>query len=240
MKQVLAAVLILVLSCACLTAAPAEPGKLYLHYIGGDADFEECPNNVGRNIRLHHEELQDRVENFYSRSVNKDYSNATARKVLEAAEKKLSPDGINVVIAYSHGGQSVYFMDVVTDRITDVYLLDACVSVQGKGSDNVAKGRFWAEWVVDTAKKGVNVHLFASIGKHNEPSGAKNAIANLEKAAEKDDTLIPLGDGQYQALDENGNPAALIETGLLEGNHKTICTDIEDHIVEYLYSLLPE
>ena len=240
MKQVLAAVLILVLACACLTAAQAEPGKLYLHYIGGDADYEECPNNVARNILLHQEDLRDHVEGFFVRAVNKDYSNATARKVLEAAEKNLSPDGINVVIAYSHGGQSAFFMDVEADRIAEIYLLDACVSVQGKGSDNAAKGRFWAEWVVDTAKKGVNVHLFASIGKHNEPSGAKNAIANLEKAAEKDDALVSLGDGRYQALDENGDPAALIETGLLEGNHKTICTDIEEHIVEYLYTLLPE
>ena len=65
-------------------------------------------------------------------------------------------------------------------------------------------------------------------------------MTQAEKAAEKDDALIPLGDGRYQALDENGDPAALIETGLLEGKHQTICTDIEEHIVEYLYPLLPE
>ncbi len=237
MKQILAAALVLALACACL-AASAEPGKLYLHYIGGDADFEECDNNVPRNILLHHEDLQDRAEAFFVRAAMRDYSNATALKVLESAEKNLSPDGINVAIGYSHGGQSVFFMDMEADRVTEVFLLDACVSIGGKCSDNPSKGRVWAQWVVDTARKGVNVHLFASIGKHNEQSGAKIAIANLEKAAGEDDMLVPLGDGKYQVTDEAGNPLGMIETGLLEGNHKTICNDIEDHIVEYLYSLL--
>ena len=240
MKHALALFLVLLLACACIGAASAEAGKLYLHYIGGDADFEECDNNVPRNILLHHEDLRDRAEAFFVRARMKDYTNATAMKVLEAAEKNISPDGINVLIAYSHGGQSAFFADVEADRFTDIFLLDACVSIGGKCSDVPSKGRVWAQWVVDTARKGVNIHLFASIGKHNEPSGQKTAISNLEKAAEKDDFLIDLGDGKYRVVDEAGNPAGMIETGLLEGNHKTICTDIEDYITEYLYTLLEE
>lgn len=238
MKHALVLFLVLLLFCAGFGSASAEAGKLYLHYIGGDADFEECENNVPRNILLHHGDLRDRAEAFFVRARMKDYTNATAMQVLAAAEKNISPDGINVLIAYSHGGQSAFFADMEADRFTDVFLLDACVSIGGKCSDTPSKGRVWAQWVVDTARQGVNIHLFASIGKHNEPSGHKTAISNLEKAAEKDDSLIALGDGRYQVLDEAGNPAGVIETGLLEGNHKTICTDIEDHITEYLYSLL--
>ena len=240
MKHALALLLVLTLACACSGAASAEAGKLYLHYIGGDADFEECANNVPRNILMRHEDLRDRAEAFFVRARMNDYTNATAMQVLEAAEKNISPDGINVLIAYSHGGQSAFFADVEADRLTDIFLLDACVSIGGKCSDTSSKGRVWAQWVIDTARKGVNIHLFASVGKHNEPSGHKTAISNLEKTGEEDDSLIALGDGMYRVLDEAGNPAAVIETGLLEGNHKTICADIEDHITEYLYSLLGE
>ena len=238
MKHALALFLVLLLACTCIGAASAEAGKLYLHYIGGDADFEECDNNVPRNILLHHEDLRDRAEAFFVRARMKDYTNATAMQVLQTAEKNISPDGINVLIAYSHGGQSAFFADVEADRFTDIFLLDACVSIGGKCSDVPSKGRVWAQWVIDTARKGVNIHLFASIGKHNEASGQKTAISNLEQAAETNDSLIALGDGKYRVLDEDGNPAGIIETGLLEGNHKTICNDIEDHITEYLYTLL--
>lgn len=238
MKQALALFLVLLLACVCFGTASAEAGKLYLHYIGGDADYEECENNVPRNILLHHEDLRDRAEAFFVRAKMKDYTNATAIQILETAEKNISPDGINVLIAYSHGGQSAFFANVEADRLTDIFLLDACVSIGGKCSNVPSKGKVWAQWVIDTARKGVNIHLFASIGKHNEPSGQKTAIGNLEKAAEKDDSLIALGDGKYRVLDEAGNPAGMIETGLLEGNHKTICTDIEDYIAEYLYMLL--
>ena len=231
---------ILILVCACLAAGSAEQGKLYLHYIGGDADYEECANNIPRNILLHHEDLQNRAEAFFVRSANKDYSNSKALKVLELAEKNISPDGINVVIAYSHGGQSAFFMDVEADRVTDVFLLDACVHIGGKTRNDQAKGTVWAQWAFDTAKKGVNVHLFASIGKHDEPSGSKYAVADLAEMAEQDEFLEAAGEGWYLVLDENGDPVASIETGLLEGTHKTICTVTEDHITDYLYSLLEE
>ena len=186
MKHALALFLVLLLACACIGAASAEAGKLYLHYIGGDADFEECDNNVPRNILLHHEDLRDRAEAFFVRARMKDYTNATAMQVLQTAEKNISPDGINVLIAYSHGGQSAFFADVESDRLTDIFLLDACVSIGGKCSDVPSKGRVWAQWVIDTARKGVNIHLFASIGKHNEASGQKTAISNLERNEKHD------------------------------------------------------
>ena len=231
---------IMILACACLASAAAEPGKLYLHYIGGDADYEECANNIPRNILLHHEDLQDRAEAFFVRSANKDYSNSKAQKVLQASEKNISPDGINVVVAYSHGGQSAFFMDVEADRVSEVFLLDACVHIGGKTRNDQAKGTVWAQWIVDTAKKGVNVHVFASIGKHDEPSGSKYAIANLGEMAEQDRLLEAAGEGLYLVLDANGNTVSSIETGLWEGTHKTICTVTEDRIAEHLYTLLEE
>ena len=236
----LVTLVILVLACACLASASAEPGKLYLHYIGGDADYEECANNIPRNILLHHEDLQDRAEAFFVRSANKDYSNAKAQKVLQASEKNISPDGINVVVAYSHGGQSAFFMDVEADRITEVFLLDACVHIGGKTRNNEAKGTVWAQWIVDTAKKGVNVHVYASIGNRDEPTGSKYAIADLAEMAEQDKSLEAAGEGWYLVLGGDGDPVASIETGLWEGTHKTICTVTEDHITECLYTLLEE
>ena len=235
-RFVLFLLLAAMVACACLTAS-AEPGKLYLVYIGGDGDVEESPNNVFRNILLHHADLQDRAEAFLVRSFKNDYSNATAIRQAKLAEGNLSPDGVNVVAGYSHGGQSVYFMNL--DGVTDVFLLDACVSIGGKcsGKDYQAKGRVWSEWILETARKGINVHCYVTIGKHNEPSGDKVTLEKLAAAAEGDETLEALGDGWYRLLNENGEQIALIETALLEGTHKDICVTTEDRIAERVYQL---
>ena len=228
-------VLLLILLCVCLSAA-AEGKEMNLIFIGGDADFLEGANNIFRNLLLHHEDLQEHAEAFFIRSTMRDYSNATAKKHTEEAEACLSRDGVNMVAGYSHGGQSVFFMD--TERVRDIYLFDACVSIGGKGDGVDAKGRYWAEWIIETAKKGVNLHVFASRGKHNEPSGAKNAIENLKKVPEDDDWVVSLEEGKYLVLDENGKEIARIETEVLEGTHKDICIRIEDRVAEEIYALL--
>ena len=237
-RSVLISFLSLLLVCICVSSGLADARKLNLIFIGGDSDTEEGKNNLFRNMMISHEAFQEGAEAFFIKSAGRDYSNAAAIERTKAAEALLEDGSLNVVGGYSHGGQSAFFADVEADRFTDIFLLDACVSIGGKCSDVPSKGRVWAQWVIDTARKGVNIHLFASIGKHNEASGQKTAISNLEKAAKTDDSLIALVDGKYWVLDEDGNPAGIIETGLLEGNHKTICNDIEDHITEYLYTLL--
>ena len=240
MKRVLTFVLILVLACACLVPASAETGKLSLIFLAGDGDVEESPNNIFRNILIDYEDLQDRAEAFLIRSYKNDYSNATAIKQAELAEKNVSPDGINVVAGYSHGGQSVYFMNL--EGVSDVFLFDACVSIGGKcsGKDYEAKGRVWTEWLLETAREGINIHFYVSIGKHNEPSGDKVVLEKLEAAAEEDATLEALGDGLYRVLDVNGNEIAQIETALLEGTHKDICITTEERVAQYLYTLLAQ
>ena len=240
MKRVLTFVLILVLTCACLVPALAGTGKLSLIFLAGDGDVEESPNNIFRNILIDYEDLQDRAEAFLIRSYKNDYSNATAIKQAELAEKNVSPDGINVVAGYSHGGQSVYFMNL--ENVSDVFLFDACVSIGGKcsGKDYEAKGRVWTEWLLETAREGINIHFYVSIGKHNEPSGDKVVLEKLEAAAEEDATLEALGDGLYRVLDVNGNEIAQIETALLEGTHKDICITTEERVAQYLYTLLEQ
>jgi len=240
-RSVLAIILVLVLACAWLVPASADPGKLYLVFLAGDGDVEDSPNFVFRNILMAHEDLQDRAEAFLVRSYKNDYSNGTAIKQAQLGESSLPPDGINVVAAYSHGGQSLYFMNL--DNVTDVYLLDACVSIGGKcsGKDYQAKGRVWTEWILETARRGIRVHFYVSVGKHNEPSGDKIVLKILETMIEEnDETLAALGDGQYQVLDENGEPVGLIDTALLEGTHKDICIITADRIAERLYQLLEE
>ena len=228
-----AAALLLVLLCVCCTAAAAE-SRLTLVFIGGDADIEAGENNTFRNILLHHEDLP--AEAFFVKSTMRDYTNATAKIHTGEAQACLSSDGINVVAGYSHGGQSVFFMD--TAGISDIFLFDACVSIGGKCSNPTSNGKVWAEWIVDTAKKGISLHVFASRGKHNEPSGAKNAIANLKKVPGKDPCVIPLEDGQYEITDDSGNRIALIETAILEGTtHKDICIHAEDRVAQCLYAL---
>lgn len=239
MKRLIPALaLLLVLACACLAAASAGPGKLTLIFIAGDGDVEDSPNNVFRNILLSHADLRDRAEAFMVRSVKNDYSNATAVRQTKLAEANLSPDGINIVAAYSHGGQSLYFMNL--DSVSELFLFDACVSIGGKcsGKDYEGKGRVWTEWLLEKARQGINIHFFVSVGKHDEPSGDKVVLRKLEEAAEEDPSLEALGGGQYRVLDENGNPAALIVTALLEGTHKDICVTTGDRVAERLYSIL--
>ncbi len=232
--------LALVLVCTCLAAASAEPGKLRLVLLGGDGDVEESPNNIFRNILLRHRDLQDRAEAFLIRSRKGDYSNSTAIRQAKLAEKKLSPDGINVVAGYSHGGQSVYFMNL--DDVTDVYLFDACVSIGGKcsGKDYEAKGRVWTEWILETARKGINIRLFASGGKNKDSSGDKVVLKKLAAAAEEDKTLDALEDGWYRVLNKKGKEIARIGTALLEGTHKDICIIAEDRVLARLYELLEQ
>ena len=92
MKHALALFLVLLLACACIGAASAEAGKLYLHYIGGDADFEECDNNVPRNILLHHEDLRDRAERDRWRSDTRCVDPAAAGDQLLPSYSKGNPD----------------------------------------------------------------------------------------------------------------------------------------------------
>ena len=235
---VLAMVLVLALGRACLAAA--EPGRLSMVFLGGDGDIEESPNNVFRNILRHHEDLRDKGDTFLIRSYKNDYSNGTAMQQARLAEKNLSADGINVVAGFSHGGQSVYFMNL--DNVTDVFLFDSCVSIGGKcsGTNYEAKGRVWSEWMLETARKGINVHFFVSIGKHNEPSGDKIALKKLAAAAEEDETLEALDDGWYRVLNKKGKEIARIETALLQGTHKDICIITEDRVARRLYELLGE
>lgn len=238
-RFVLFLLLAAMVACACLTAS-AEPGRLYLVFIGGDGDVEGSPNDVFSHIVAKHEELRDRAETFLVRSFKNDYSNATAIKQAKLAENCLSPDGINAVAAYSHGGQSVYFMNL--EGVTDVFLLDACVSIGGKcsGKDYEAKGRVWAEWVLETARKGIRVHCYVTVGKHNEPSGDKIMLQKLQAAAEEDPALEALDGGVYRVLDEDGSEIAQIETALLDGTHKDICVATRDRVAEWVYSLLEE
>ena len=222
--------------CAFLTAAAAETGRLNLVMIGGDGDLETGNNNIFRNILFQHEDLQDDAEAFFVRSVKGDYTNATAIQRKELAAQCLSADGVNVIAGFSHGGQSVYFLE--TDNISDIFLMDACVSIGGKCSNPDSCGKVWAEWIIDTAKKGVNLHVFASKGKHDEPSGTKNAIRYLEEIATEDAAVVNLEDGWYRTSCENGGKTALIETAVLEGTHKDICITVEERVAQYLYTLL--
>lgn len=230
-------VLFLLLACFCFSAAQADTRKLTLIMIGGDSDTEESKNNLFRNIQLSYEAFAD-AEIFFVKSAGRDYSNAAALERTETASGYLSDDGLNVVGGYSHGGQSIFFMDM--EKISDIFLIDACVSIGGKCSNPEKCGEVWADWIISTVRQGVTVHLLVSIGKHDEPSGAKFALANLKKTAEKDPVLIAQDNGWYCVLDENGNELGQIETALLAGNHKTIISLVEDQVAQYLYTLWKE
>ena len=166
-RSVLISFLSLLLVCICVSSGLADARKLNLIFIGGDSDTEEGKNNLFRNMMISHEAFQEGAEAFFIKSAGRDYSNAAAI----------------VVGGYSHGGQSIFFMEM--DKISDLYLIDACVSIGGKCSEPEKNGIVWADWILSTARQGVTVHLLVSIGKHDEPSGAKFALKNLKKAAEK-------------------------------------------------------
>ena len=227
--------LALLLACACFAAA-AETDKLTLVMIGGDGDHEDSPNNVFRNILDRHGEFGDQAEAFFVRSKKNDYSNKTAQKWTKMMQEDLSPDGINIVAAFSHGGQSVYFLDTATVR--DLFLFDACVSIGGKCQGPVPCGQFWSQWIVDTAKTGVHLHLYASAGKKDEPSGSKYAVEGIAQIAQEDPAVEDLGDGCYRILDEDGSEVSLVETFIREGTHRDICPSAEPDVEQLICSLL--
>ena len=233
-RSALISFLSLLLVFVCVSSGLAEARKLNLIFIGGDSDTEESKNNLFRNILLNNEAFQEGAEAFFIKSAGRDYSNAAAIQRTETATGYLSKDCMNVVGGYSHGGQSIFFLEM--DKISDIYLIDACVSIGGKCSEPERNGIVWADWIVSTVRQGVNVHLLVSIGKHDEPSGAKYALTNLKKLAQKDPTLIAQDDGWYSVLDENGNELGRIETALLAGNHKTIISLVEDQVAQYIYA----
>ena len=182
-RSVLISFLSLLLVCICVSSGLAAARKLNLIFIGGDSDTEEGKNNLFRNMMISHEAFQEGAEAFFIKSAGRDYSNAAAIERTKAAEALLEDGSLNVVGGYSHGGQSIFFMEM--DQISDLYLIDACVSIGGKCSEPEKNGIVWADWILTTARQGVTVHLLVSIGKHDEPSGAKFALKNLKKAAEK-------------------------------------------------------
>lgn len=237
-RSVLISFLSLLLVCICVSSGLADARKLNLIFIGGDSDTEEGKNNLFRNMMISHEAFQEGAEAFFIKSAGRDYSNAAAIERTKAAEALLEDGSLNVVGGYSHGGQSIFFMEM--DQISDLYLIDACVSIGGKCSEPEKNGIVWADWILSTARQGVTVHLLVSIGKHDEPSGAKFALKNLKKAAEKDPLLEAQEDGWYRVLDENRNELGRIETALLDSNHKTIISIIEERVAQYLLGLWQE
>ena len=237
-RSVLISFLSLLLVCICVSSGLADARKLNLIFIGGDSDTEEGKNNLFRNMMISHEAFQEGAAAFFIKSAGRDYSNAAAIERTKAAEALLEDGSLNVVGGYSHGGQSIFFMEM--DQISDLYLIDACVSIGGKCSEPEKNGIVWADWILTTARQGVTVHLLVSIGKHDEPSGAKFALKNLKKAAEKDPLLEAQEDGWYRVLDENGNELGRIETALLDSNHKTIISIIEERVAQYLLGLWQE
>ena len=224
-RSALISFLSLLLVFACVLPGLAETGKLNLIFIGGDSDTEESKNNLFRNILLNNEAFQEGAEAFFIKSAGRDYSNAAAIQRTETATGYLSEDCMNVVGGYSHGGQSIFFLEM--DKISDIYLIDACVSIGGKCSEPEKNGVVWADWIVSTVRQGVNVHLLVSIGKHDEPSGAKYALTNLKKQAQKDPTLIARAAERFGsqcvvlAIDARKNPDGSFEVVIAGGRIPT-------------------
>ena len=223
----------LLLVFACVSPGQAETRKLNLIFIGGDSDTEESKNNLFRTILLNNEAFQEDAQSFFIRSAGRDYSNDAAIQRTEAAVGYLSDHCMNVVGGYSHGGQSIFFIEM--DKISEIYLIDACVSIRGICSDPEMNGIVWANWIVSTVRQGVNVHLLVSVGMRDEPSGSRSALNNMKKLAAKDPSLIPLNDGWYCAVDENGKELGRIETALLACNHNSIISLVEDQVARYIY-----
>ena len=121
-RSVLISFLSLLLVCICVSSGLADARKLNLIFIGGDSDTEEGKNNLFRNMMISHEAFQEGAEAFFIKSAGRDYSNAAAIERTKAAEALLEDGSLNVVGGYSHGGQSIFFMEM--DKISDLYLID--------------------------------------------------------------------------------------------------------------------
>lgn len=231
----LAVIAILVITITIMPASARQRYNFIL--IGGDGDNPRNDNNLYRQS-VNGYLVSDLCDTTFVNSVSGDYSNETAQKQALIAERALSTDAINIVAAYSHGGQSLYFMNL--SKVSDVFLFDACAKIRGVCNNPDTCSETWFQWIVNLAKRGVNVHLFATDGKRDISRASAytvNSIYEFSKNSRSKKLRIEfLGKGVFQVF-VNGEASGIIEAVNVGQDHGAACINAAPFLIDYLFRM---
>lgn len=223
-----------------MVQAHADTVTSYFVLIGGDGDAVSHKNNLFAQ-RLDGETLGTYCTTQFVRSISGDYTNETAQKQARVAEKEINSNLPNydrfAIAAFSHGGQSLYFM---TDTpCTDIFLLEATTRIPGVCNDADTIGVKWAERVILFASQGRHVHVYASGDNENISRGSRKVIQNIELysttenyRSESGMMILKISEGEYAVCDSNGVPRGLISTKIVGGTHGNTCVASFSDILE--------
>ena len=201
--------------------------------VGGDGDQPLNSNSLFVQI-VDDRRLADMCVFNFIPSVSGDYSNSTAiNQALEAERYTKLGYGKTCVAAYSHGGQSIYFMDMTV--VDELFLIDATSKIQKVCDNPDTVGTTWADWIIAVAANGTNVHIYATNDSRDISTGSRNAISNIERYASNNSyramkgvVLQKVGEGSY-VVSCNGK-VGTIECVFLGGTHEQACVNAARYI----------
>ena len=164
----------------------------------------------------------------------------------EAAEGqgKIAQDAINKadgysryeLAAFSHGGQSVYFMD--NTHCNDIFILDATTTIRGYSKDTGVVSSIWSEKIINLAAEGTNIYVFASSCDYRISINCRATINKIDSYARKTANLYgtvirKIGENEYEVTSIDGT-VGYIYTYVLGGMHGDICIRSAPYIMEVL------
>lgn len=235
-------VLVMVL-CITAIAVPAQAARdksMNFVLIGGDGDSLRNPNNLflqkvgDYSIESFCEKLE------FVRSVKGDYSIKTAMQQGNIAENYLANlDGYNCVGGFSHGGESLFYLDM--SNVDEVFLFDACTKIPKVCNNPETCGQSWSEWAINQAANGINVHIYASNdGSTDIAFASRNAIKNLDNYSNdpcylsaNGYAIVKLEEGLYQVISE-ASIGGTIEAINVGGFHGKTCVNAIRNVLMYL------
>ena len=223
-RIILALVLTVLLTIvSTVTPALAEMQEINFVLIGGDGDSPSNWNNLFQQSINGHL-LSDYCTTKFIESVSGDYSNDTAKQQGRIAEHYLSDSYYNCLAGFSHGGQSVFFMNL--EKVNEIFLFDACAKIQQKCNDPKTCGDVWAKWAISAAAKGINLHIYATNGENDISVASQNTIYNIKNYGKTFSidgiTLEKYSDNIY-FLYKDGEYCSYIEVKNVGGIHGEAC-----------------
>ncbi len=235
MALVMTVVLVTTFTVTPALALPREQITFVL--IGGDGDSPGNFNNLFSQTSMG-DHLDDLCTTRFVESISGDYSNSTAQQQARLAERYLSnATGYRFLAAYSHGGQSAYFVNL--ENVNEIFLLDACAKIQGICNNPATCGDVWSKWVISAAASGVTVHIFATDGKRDISRASVNAVNLIYRYSnsgyhKKGISIINVGNGNYQVL-VNGMSAGNIEAVCIGGDHGQACINSANYVFDAIH-----
>lgn len=226
-------IVVLVTSFTITPVLAEQQEQLTFVLIGGDNDSPGNFNNLFEQTSVDGIYLNDLCTTKFVESVSGDYSNSTAQKQAMIAEKYLSnANEYGFLAAYSHGGQSAYFMNM--NNVNEVFLFDACSKIQGICNDPNSCGDIWSKWATSLAATGITVHIYATDGERDISKASTNAVNLIQRYSingypEKGIEVVETGDCLYQVYVDHV-PAGTIEAVNVGGDHGYACINSAKYV----------